>query len=147
MPTYQVYVNEGRLDAGQKAAVAAAITDAHAAQTGAPKYYVQVVVNEIPDGNRFVSGVKFGRHIWIRGDVRIRTPEQNRELMLALVEGVHRASGFERGMIWCDLAAVEPTNIFKFGAVFPPAGHEQAWYDALPEEAKETIKRLVAGDA
>lgn len=63
MPTYQVYVNSGKLTVQQKEAVAVAITDAHVASTGAPRYYVQVIVNEVPDENRFVAGRRFGEHM------------------------------------------------------------------------------------
>lgn len=145
MPTYHVYVNENRLTAGEKQAVAAAITDGHVAQTGAPPYYVQVIIDEVPDENRFVAGRPMGRHMWIRGDVRCRTPEQNKALMLELAERVSRVSGFEKPFIWCDLSSIEPTNILKFGTVFPPAGQEQAWYDALPDRVKALIGELMEG--
>ena len=142
MPTYHVYVNENRLTREQKQAVAQAITDGHVAQTGAPPYYVQVIIDEVPDENRFVAGRPMGRHMRIRGDVRCRTPEQNKTLMLELTRRVSGVCDFEQPFIWCDLSSIEPTNILKFGTVFPPAGQEQAWYDALPEAVKTVIKEL-----
>lgn len=63
--------------------------------------------------------------------------------MLDLAERVQAASGFDRDFIWCDLCSIEPTNILKFGTVFPPAGQEEAWYQALPEAVKATIQRLL----
>ena len=142
MPTYHVYVNENRLTREQKQAVAQAITDGHVAQTGAPPYYVQVIIDEVPDENRFVAGRPMGRHMWIRGDVRCRTPEQNKALMLELTRRVSGVCDFEQPFIWCDLSSIEPTNILKFGTVFPPAGQEQAWYDTLPEAVKTVIQEL-----
>nr|WP_326185547.1 4-oxalocrotonate tautomerase family protein [uncultured Oscillibacter sp.] len=147
MPTYQVYVNQNKLTFQQKKAVATAITEGHCAQTGAPKYYVQVIINEIPDENRFVCGQQFGKHMWIRGDVRCRTPEQNKNLMLELVGRVSEVCDYEKDFIWCDLCSIEPTNIVKFGTVFPPAGQEQAWYDALPDQVKDVIQALLDGRA
>lgn len=147
MPMYQVYVNQGKLTAQQKQDVASAITDGHVARTGAPQYYVQVVIHEIPPENRFVGGRRFGDHMWIRGDVRCRTPEQNKALMLELVDRVHTACGFDRAFIWCDLCSIEATNIVRFNAVCPSAGQEKAWYDALPDAAKDIIQKLLAGDA
>lgn len=147
MPTYQVFVNQGKLTPSQKQAVAVAITDSHVGKTGAPRYYVQVIFNDVPDDNRYVAGKRFGKHMWIRGDVRIRTPEQNKELMLDMVDRVHEASGFDRNFIWCDLCPIEPTSIVKFGTVFPPAGAEKAWYDALPTDVKEVIRKLLEDDA
>ena len=145
MPTYHVYVNENRLTREQKQAVAQAITDGHVAQTGAPPYYVQVIIDEVPDENRFVAGRPMGRHMWIRGDVRCRTPEQNKALMLELTRRVSGVCDFEQPFIWCDLSSIEPTNIMKFGTVFPPAGQEQSWYDALPEPVKDAIRELMDG--
>ena len=145
MPTYHVYVNENRLTREQKQAVAQAITDGHVAQTGAPPYYVQVIIDEVPDENRFVAGRPMVRHMWIRGDVRCRTPEQNKALMLELTRRVSGVCDFEQPFIWCDLSSIEPTNILKFGTVFPPAGQEQAWYDALPEAVKTVIQELTDG--
>jgi phenylpyruvate tautomerase PptA (4-oxalocrotonate tautomerase family) len=143
MPTYQVYVNQNRLSAQQKKNVAVAITDCHTAQTGAPKYYIQIIINEIPDENRFVGGQQFGQVMWIRGDVRCRTEEQNKALMMELVDRVSKVCDFDKDFIWCDLCNVEPTNIMKFGTVFPPAGQEQAWYDALPDKVKTVIQKLL----
>lgn len=74
--------------------------------------------------------------------MRIRTPEENKALMLALAEGMSHASGIDKNFIWCDLCPVEPTNILKFGTVFPPAGQEQSWYDGLSPEVKRAIARI-----
>lgn len=145
MPTYQVYVDQNRLTVLQKQAVAAAITEGHCAQTGAPNYYVQVIIHEIPDGNRFVGGQPFDKHMWIRGDVRCRTAEQNKNLMLDLVGRVSEVCDYKKDFIWCDLCNIEPSNIIKFGTVFPAAGQEQAWYDALPDAVKDVIQMLLTG--
>lgn len=145
MPTYQVYVNKNQLTKEQKNAVAKAITEGHVEKTGAPRYYIQVIIHEIDDENRYVGGIQFGKHMWIRGDVRCRTAEENKELMLELVKRVHEASGFDKNFIWCDLNSIEPSNIIKFGTVFPSAGQEQVWYDALPESVKDTINLLLEG--
>ena len=142
MPTYHVYVNQGKLSARQKKDVAAAVTEGHARMTGAPKYYVQVIIDEIPDENRFVGGIPFNGHMWIRGDVRCRTPDANKALMMELIGRVSKVCDFDGSLIWCDLCNIEPANIVKFGTVFPPAGEEKAWHDALPREVKEIIQKL-----
>ena len=145
MPTYHVYVNQGKLSIQQKKDVAAAITEGHVSMTGAPKYYVQVIIDEISEENRFVCGVPFSEHMWIRGDVRSRTPDANKALMMELIERVSKVCDFDSRLIWCDLCSIEPTDIVKFGTVFPPAGEEKAWYDALPGEVKEIIQNLLEG--
>lgn len=142
MPTYQVFANQGKLSAEQKRKAARAITEGHCAVTGAPDYYVQVIVNEVPEENRFVCGKPQSEVVWIRGDVRSRTPEQDKALMLELVKRVAEECSLDPDMIWIDLCAVEATDILKFGTVFPPAGQEKAWQEALPERVKERILQL-----
>lgn len=143
MPTYQVFVNKDLLSNEQKTNIATAITEGHVHQTHAPSYYVQVIINEIPHENRFIAGKQLDEYIWIRGDVRTRNEKANKELLTELVSRVSKASGFDRFNIWCDLCSINPTNIYKFDTVFPPAGHEQDWYDTLPDDVKVSIKRIV----
>ena len=142
MPTYQVFVGRDRLTKEGKQAVATAITEGHVAVTGAPVYYVQVIIHEVPEDNLFIGGKPFSGHMWLRGDVRCRTPEVDGRLMTELVKRVSRASGFDRAFIWCDLCGIEPTDIMKFEAVFPSAGEEKAWYEGLPDRAKKAIEKI-----
>ena len=142
MPTYQIYVNKGRLSSEEKKKVASAITDGHISQTGAPRYYVQVIINETEDENRFIAGRNNDKVLWIYGDVRTRPAEQNAALMNELVQRTSEVCNYEKDMIWCDLNGIEPQNIMKFLTVFPPAGEEQRWHDSLPDETKDAIKRM-----
>lgn len=146
MPTYQVFVGQGALNNEKKAAVAKAITQGHVDTTGAPIYYVQVIINEIPENNLFIGGNHFSEHIWIRGDVRCRTPEANKALLLEISRRVSEASGIDSHYVWIDLCGIASTDILKFNTVFPPAGQEKVWYDSLPDDVKKAIKKLLGGD-
>ena len=144
MPTYNVYIKTDTLNDDQKQRVAQAITRSHSDSTGAPQFYVQVIFNEIQDGNRFVSGYRFNRHMWIRGDVRAgRTAEQRRLWMLAMIKDVSESVNWDVNEIWIDLCGIEPDSILKYGQVFPPPGREEEWLKSLPYEAKEIIKELI----
>ena len=144
MPTYQVFATQGMLEAEEKQAISQAITAGHMAQTGAPRYYIQVIFQETATENRYIGGHPYPESIWVRGDVRERTPEADQALMLELVERIAAACPkLDKNMIWIDLCAVQPTDILKFCTVFPPAGEEATWYAALPAEAKAAIEKVL----
>lgn len=146
MPTYNVYVKAGTLDDDHKQKTAQAITKAHSISTGAPEFYVQVIFNEITDGNRYVGGNSFNRHMWIRGDVRIgRTADQRKQWMISMIKAVSSSINWDINAIWIDLCGIEPDSILKYGQVFPPAGQEEEWLRSLPDDAKEVVKALIEG--
>jgi len=146
MPTYNVYVKADALNDDQKQKVARAITKSHSVSTGAPEFYVQVIFTEVQDGNRYVGGHRFNRHMWIRGDVRTgRNAKQRKEWMLALIKDISESVGWDINEIWIDLCGIEPESILKYGQVFPPAGQEAEWLENLPDDAKEIVKALIEG--
>ena len=142
MPSYQVFADKGMLSETQKEKTAQAITEALTALTGAPKWYVQVIFQEIDAGSRYICGKQSRGILWIRGDVRIRTPEQNAALMHELARRVGGACGIPKENVWIDLCGIEPENIMKFDTVFPAAGREDEWYQHLPQETKDRILEL-----
>ena len=56
MPTYVVTSTPQRLSKENKAAIASHITDIHCSVTGAPRYFVQILFNDVPSENYFLSG-------------------------------------------------------------------------------------------
>lgn len=146
MPTYNVYVQAYALDDDQKQKVAQAITRSHSNSTGAPEFYVQTIFHEVPNGNRYVSGYRFNRHMWIRGDVRIgSTAEQRKQWMLTLIKEISDSINWDINAIWIDLCSIEPDSILKYGQVFPPAGQEDEWLNNLPDDAKEIVRAIAEG--
>ena len=56
MPTYVCYLPRDRFDREQKARIAGAISQRHSEATGAPSYFVQVMIEETDAGdNRSLS--------------------------------------------------------------------------------------------
>lgn len=146
MPTYNVVVKPNTLTEEQKLRVAQAITDEHHEATGAPKFYVQVIIDEIPGRKRFVSGYPCEKQMGICGYIRSgRNDKQRADLMRNLADRVAKAAGLDSNTIWCDLVMVEPANILKYGCVFPPPGEEQAWFEGLPDNAKQIIEKIRTG--
>lgn len=143
MPTYTVYSAPGAFTADQEQRIARAITEAHAHATGAPRYYVQVIMGAGENCRRFVGGKPSQQQMWIRGDIRAgRTDEQLKELMMEIVQRTAKAAKMDEEDIWIDLNEIRPAAILKYRTVFPPAGQESLWYERLSDHLKEKIKTM-----
>ena len=100
MPTYTVSTSPGQLDDAARPALARAITAAHTAATGVPRFFAQVRFEELEAGQHFVGGVPMtDDFVFVHGQIRSgRTPEQKRVLLDALVAGGYfpdRSAAFE----------------------------------------------------
>lgn len=143
MPTYVCSVRPGLLNDAQKSEIAKAITRNHHEATGAPTYFVQVVIDEKATAERYLGGEPASGHIWIRADIRSgRTIEQRSNLMLAIMRDVSRISGVDETSTWIYLCNIEPTDMVEYGHVLPLPGQEQAWFDALPSKLRDYLVSL-----
>jgi phenylpyruvate tautomerase PptA (4-oxalocrotonate tautomerase family) len=93
MPTYLCYLPRDRFSQDQKAQIASAISFRHSEATGAPSYFVQVVIEEAR-AERYLGGKHTSDHVWIRGDIRAgRTEQQRTSLMLNVMRDFGRITG------------------------------------------------------
>jgi phenylpyruvate tautomerase PptA (4-oxalocrotonate tautomerase family) len=78
MPTYACSAAAGRLTPAQKLEIVQSITAIHHGETGAPRYFVQVIFYDIAPANHYIAGqLAPAGQVWIRGDIRDgRTQEQ-----------------------------------------------------------------------
>lgn len=142
MPTYVCSVRPGLLSDAQKQSVASAITRIHNEATGAPTFFVQVVINESATA-RFLGGEPAEGQVWIRGDIRAGRPASVRQaMMLAMMREVAAIAGVPESAIWVYLCNLEPTDMVEYGHVLPAPGEEQTWFDALPEDLKAYLVGL-----
>ena len=138
MPTYMVFHREGLFSKEQEERVARAITRAHAQATGAPEYYVQVIMHAGAGSRRFVGGVPCEDQVWIRGDIRAgRTKEQLAVLLRELVRQTAEAGEISQDDVWVDLNEIRPEAIIKYQTIFSEAGKEAQWEKTLPAHLKE----------
>src|SRR5258708_19535432 len=101
MPTYVCSVPAGSLSITQKTALAEAIARIHSEATGAPQFFVQVIIDENQSVARFLGGQLTTSHIWIRGDIRAgRTEEQRKKLMLHILRDVSKIPAFTTPSSW-----------------------------------------------
>ncbi len=143
MPTYVCSIRPGLLDKAQKMDIAKAITRNHHEATGAPPYFVQVVIDENATARRYLGGELAADQVWIRADIRSgRTVEQRNGLTLAIMRDVARIAGIDEASIWVYLCNLEPTDMLEYGHTLPLPGREQEWFDALPSALREYLVSL-----
>jgi phenylpyruvate tautomerase PptA (4-oxalocrotonate tautomerase family) len=117
VPTYVCSVPPKSLSDDQKDQIAAAIGRRHSEATGAPSFFVQVIIEESDTTRRYLGGEPSGAHIWIRGDIRAGRPEAvRRALMLAIPQWPWREAGDVSAMrrrktVGC--AGAEPGRCFR----------------------------------
>jgi phenylpyruvate tautomerase PptA (4-oxalocrotonate tautomerase family) len=145
VPTYVCSVPPKSLSNDQKDQIAAAIGRRHSEATGAPSFFVQVVIEESDTTRRYLGGELSGGHIWIRGDIRAGRSEAVRgALMLAIMKDVSAIAALPEASIWVYLCNLEPTDMVEFGHVLPRPGEEQAWFESLPSALQTYLNRLGA---
>ena len=143
MPTYVCSVPPKTLSDGQKDQIASAIAHRHSEATGAPSFFVQVVIEESETTRRYLGGELSGAHIWIRGDIRAGRSEAVRgALMLAIMRDTSAIASVPEASIWVYLSNLEPTDMVEFGHVLPAPGEEQAWFDGLLPGLQTYLNRL-----
>ena len=104
MPTYTVTVANLSLSPQQKSQIAEAITAAHNAQTGAPRFFAQVLFYAAKEGDHFVGGrVNTAPQVYVHGLVREgRSIEIKQALMSQMLEEIAQIveikAEWEKGM-------------------------------------------------
>jgi phenylpyruvate tautomerase PptA (4-oxalocrotonate tautomerase family) len=145
VPTYVCSVPPTSLSDDQKDQIAAAIGRRHSEATGAPSFFVQVVIEESDTTRRYLGGKLSGGHIWIRGDIRAGRSEAVRSaLILAITEDVSVIAAVPAASIWVYLCNLEPTDMVEFGHVLPRPGEEQLWFEGLPPALQSYLSGLGA---
>ncbi|MGA8441421.1 MAG: tautomerase family protein [Candidatus Sulfotelmatobacter sp.] len=142
MPTYACSVPRGKLDESQKSEIAKCISSRHSEATGAPLFFVQVVIEE-SRADRYLGGQKSSDHIWVRGDIRAgRTEEVRSKMMLNMMKDISRITGLSDDNIWIYVCDLEPTDMVEYGHVLPVPGKEKEWFEQLPQSLRSYLANL-----
>jgi phenylpyruvate tautomerase PptA (4-oxalocrotonate tautomerase family) len=144
MPTYVCWSRAGQLSPEQRQRIATAITTVHHEAAKAPRYFVQVIFNDIVPDAHFISGKPApDTQIWIRADIRAgRTQEQKDALLTRIAADVSEISGAPISDIWVYICDIPGSNILEFGHILPPPGEEDAWFDKLPPALQQRLRAL-----
>ncbi|MBM3366811.1 MAG: 4-oxalocrotonate tautomerase [Betaproteobacteria bacterium] len=142
MPTYVCCTRAGQLSPDQRRRIAKSITETHHDVALAPRYFVQVIFNELQAHSHYVAGEEAEPgHIWIRADIRGgRTQEQKGRLMTRIVDEVCAISGASRESVWVYISDIPGTSVVEFGHILPQPGEEDAWFAKLPRDLQERLR-------
>ena len=144
MPTYACSTAAGRLTDSQRLEITESVTSAHAEETGAPRYLVQVVFYEVQPGSHYVGGklASLGQ-IWVRGDIRSgRTDVVKRKMIERLLQEIAKIAGVAEEEVWVYLCDVPAANIAEYGRALPSPGEEEAWLATIPGELSRRLRSL-----
>jgi phenylpyruvate tautomerase PptA (4-oxalocrotonate tautomerase family) len=144
MPIYFCTAAEGRLTSDQKTEIAKAITTIYSEETGAPRYLVQVIFNDITPGNHFIAGkVGSADQIWVRCDTRSgKTDSEKNKMIRRILQDVTKVCGADQDSVSVLLSETPYSNITEFGRIAPAAGEEAVWFSSLPDSLQQRLKAL-----
>jgi phenylpyruvate tautomerase PptA (4-oxalocrotonate tautomerase family) len=144
MPTYVCWTRAGQLSADQRRLIAKSITEIHHDVALAPRYFVQVIFDELQPHSHFVGGDEAEpNHIWIRADIRSgRTQEQKSRLMARIVEEVCAIASARRENVWVYISDIPGPSVVEFGHILPQPGEEEAWFAKLPAALQERLRAI-----
>lgn len=144
MPTYTCWSQNGAIPIGSRDDIVHALAEIHHEVAIAPRYFVQVIFNDLDPGSIYVAGQAASEeHIWIRADIRAgRTDEQKGELLGRIASEIGTIVGTEPENIWVYICDIPGPSISEFGRVLPNPGQEEAWFAELPPELQARLSPL-----
>ncbi|WP_433783283.1 tautomerase family protein [Actinomycetospora sp. CA-101289] len=115
MPTYVVRARAETLIPGRRQRLAEQITEAHQRVTGAPRAFVQVVVEDLRGRDHFVDGrAAASGSVWVHGHVPAGWDEPT---LAALAKGVREAvvatTGVVEDLVWVYLSEIPPERMIE----------------------------------
>ncbi len=144
MPTYVCWSRAGKLANDQRERIATSITDIHHEVARAPRYFVQVIFNDLEPGSHFVGGREASPdQIWMRADIRAgRTQEQKEQLLTRIAQAVSEVTGSSREDIWVYISDIPGPSVLEFGQVLPLPGGENEWFGKVSPELQARLRTL-----
>jgi phenylpyruvate tautomerase PptA (4-oxalocrotonate tautomerase family) len=141
MPTYTVTAANVALTSAQEGEIAAAITDAHHQNTGAPGFFAQVLFVRLPEGKHYIGGkLNSTPHIYIHGLIRAgRSAAAKTGLIQQITSKVREISGVGAEDIWVYVQDIPPEQMVEFGRVLPAPGAEEQWQKDLSPAKRQQL--------
>jgi phenylpyruvate tautomerase PptA (4-oxalocrotonate tautomerase family) len=141
MPTYTVTTANVALTLTQEGKIAAAITDAHHRNTGAPGFFAQVLFFTLPERRHYIGGkLNSTPHIYIHGLIRAgRSAEAKTGLIQQITLRAREISGVGAEDIWVYVQDIPPEQMIEFGRVLPAPGAEEQWRKGLSPVKRQQL--------
>ncbi|WP_315831885.1 tautomerase family protein [Bradyrhizobium prioriisuperbiae] len=142
MPTYVCTSHSGVLSPEQRARISRRLTEIHHEVAVAPRYFVQVIFNDLSPHSHYIGGDEAGPgQIWIRADIRSgRTQEQKAKLLTRIIDAVSEISGSSREDVWVYISDIPGQSVAEFGHILPSPGEEEVWFAGLPSAIQDKLR-------
>ena len=143
MPTYTVTVANLSLSPQQKSQIAEAITAAHSAQTGAPRFFAQVLFSAANEVDHFVGDrVNTAPQVYVHGLVRDgRSIDIKQALMSQMLEEIAQIMDISAEGVWIYLQDIPATQMIEFGRFLPAPGDEAEWERGMTPEKRSRLPK------
>lgn len=144
MPTYMCYSRIGLLSRDQRSRIAKSLTEIHHEIAIAPRYFVQVIFNELTLHSHYIAGAEAQEgHIWIRADIRAgRTQEQKTGLITRIVDEVSKLGRVPKEDVWVYISDIPGQSVAEFGQTLPAPGGEAEWFAKIPHDLQQRLRTL-----
>jgi len=141
MPTYTVTSANVSATAAQQREIAAAITEAHHHNTGAPGFFAQVLFVALPEQKHFIGGKPNATpHLYVHGLIRAgRSAAAKSGLIQQIALKVSEIAGVGTEDIWVYVQDIPPEQMIEFGRVLPEPGAEEQWRKGLSELKRQQL--------
>ena len=142
MPTYVCTSRSGTLSPDQRERISRCLTEIHHEVAVAPRYFVQVIFNDLAPHSHYIGGAEAGPgQIWVRADIRSgRTQEQKAKLLTRIVDEVSGIAGSSREDVWVYISDIPGQSIAELGHILPSPGEEESWFAKLPSDLQEKLR-------
>lgn len=144
MPTYACWAATNTIPVDARKRIVDALTEIHHEDAVAPRYFVQVVFNDVTPGSIFVAGQAADpAHVWIRADIRAgRTEQQKQAILERITTEVGAIVNVSPEEVWVYINDIPGANISEYGRSLPNPGEEDQWFAALPAELQQRLEPL-----
>ena len=144
MPTYVVTSVTNRINQEQKKEIASEITEIHCSETGAPKYFVQIIFNEVTANNYYLGGKPLEEdNIYVHAHIRNgRTIASKQTIIKRILNQIASATDADLSSLQVYISDIPAKQVAEFGVILPEPGEEGAWEANQSPEAKERMARL-----
>ena len=114
---------------------------AHSAQTGAPRFFAQVLFSAANERDHFVGGrVNTAPQVYVHGLVREgRSIEIKQALMSQMLEEIARIADITAEDVWIYLQDIPATQMIEFGRFLPAPGEEAEWEKGMSPEKRANL--------
>ncbi|WP_337997613.1 tautomerase family protein [Oleispirillum naphthae] len=141
MPTYTVTAANLTLTAAQEADLAAAVTQAHHATTGAPAFFAQVRFAPVAEGRHYIGGKpNTAPHLFVHGLIRDgRSSETKTALVQEIAAQAAAIARLSPEDVWVYVQDIPAEQMVEFGRVLPAPGEEAQWRQGIGAAKRQAL--------